>query len=339
MTAAKNLAMGWRGAVGSGVVVLVLLCVLAIVNGMNQRREIAEQRATGLGAIENGAPVAFDFIEMSHRSSLTGQALGTPEDVSYRPATLLNVGQEAAGQDEQLVVKKASMTVVAADPVAAADRIRELADSAGGYISEMRREDDGSMKRASTRVRVPAAAFDAMRDSIRRLAIRVEGEKVETSDVTKEYIDLTASIRNMRAEEAQLLAIMQRSGKMSEILEVAKHLADVRGRLEKAQGEEQYLAHKVRMSTIDVVLAREQDVKVFGLNWRPLYRLKLATMEGLQGIANYVDSMVFLALRLPAVLLWILTFVLLGAGGWRVFLRLRKRLFPPATAAPQSAAQ
>jgi hypothetical protein len=97
------------------------------------------------------------------------------------------------------------------------------------------------------------------------------------------------------------------------------------------------MAHKVRMSVIDVVFAREQDVKVFGLHWRPLYRLKLATTEGLQGIANYADSMMFLVLRLPAVLLWILTLLLLGAGGWNLFLRLRKRLFPPATVAAQPA--
>jgi uncharacterized protein DUF4349 len=58
---------------------------------------------------------------------------------------------------------------------------------------------------ATLMLRVPADRLDQAMAEIKGAATRVEQENVEAKDVTREYIDLDARLRNTQAEEAQYL--------------------------------------------------------------------------------------------------------------------------------------
>jgi hypothetical protein len=51
-------------------------------------------------------------------------------------------------------------------------------------------------------------SYETMAD-LKKLAVNVERENVEARDVTREYVDLDARLRNARAEEAQYLQILK----------------------------------------------------------------------------------------------------------------------------------
>ena len=65
---------------------------------------------------------------------------------------------------------------------------------------------------------------------------------------------------------------------------------------------------------------------MFGIHWRPLYQLKIAARNGLEGIADYIAAMVAVGFFLPTVLLWLGTIVFCAAFGWRI-LRWASRFF------------
>jgi len=74
---------------------------------------------------------------------------------------------------------------------------------------------------------------------------------------------------------------------------------------------------------------------VFGLHWRPLYELKMAVMQGLEGLADYATAMLAVVFYLPAILLWLATILVGAALGWRILRLAARVLFPgkkPATA-------
>jgi hypothetical protein len=74
-----------------------------------------------------------------------------------------------------------------------------------------------------------------------------------------------------------------------------------------------------------VSLHSEAEANVFGLYWRPLYEVRLAAMQGLEGLADYATSMFSFVFYLPAILLWLAT-ILAGASlAWKL-LRLAARL-------------
>jgi hypothetical protein len=90
---------------------------------------------------------------------------------------------------------------------------------------------------ASLTIRVPAARFAEVGAEIRKLELRVESEQLEAEDVTKQYVDQHAHLRNLRAQEAQYLTIMKQAKTVKDTLDVSEKLNGVRGEIEQQQAE------------------------------------------------------------------------------------------------------
>jgi hypothetical protein len=228
---------------------------------------------------------------------------------------------------DRKMIRTGSLEMVVQHPAEAAEKIRALADRVGGFLvsSEMRGGEDATA--GSLTIRVPAARFEEARAEIRKLGLRVESEKIEAQDVTRQYVDQEASLRNLRAEEVQYLGILKQAHTVEDTLDVSEKLSNVRGQIEQQQAEFNALSKQVETVAITVSLRAEAEARVFGLNWRPLYQMKLAFRDGLDGVADYASSMTAFLFYLPAVLLWLAT-ILVGAGlGWRILRWAGRRVF------------
>lgn len=225
------------------------------------------------------------------------------------------------------MVRTSSMELVVAKPAEAAEKIRAVAEREGGFLvsSEVRGDRDGSG--GSLTIRVPAARFEEARAEIRKLGLRVESEKIEAQDVTRQYVDQAANLRNLRAEEGQYLAILKQAKTVKDTLDVSEKLNEVRGQIEQQQAEFEALSKQIETVAITVSLWAEADARVFGLTWRPLYQLKVALRDGLDGVADYVSTMTTVVFLLPTVGLWLATIVVGGTGGWKVLRWVGRRAF------------
>src|SRR5262249_35017057 len=106
-------------------------------------------------------------------------------------------------------------------------------------------------------LRVPSARFDAVRSRLRELAIRVGEDSVSAADVSKQYIDREARLRNLRAEEQQFLEVMKKAHTVPDVLAVTKELSQVRGEIETADAEFRHLRDQIEMARIAVSLRSE----------------------------------------------------------------------------------
>ena len=85
-------------------------------------------------------------------------------------------------------------------------------------------------------MRVPPGRFVELLVTAQRLG-EVRRVISDSQDVSEEYYDVEARIRNKQQEETRLLAHLQDStGKLDEILAVERELARVRGEVEQVQG-------------------------------------------------------------------------------------------------------
>ena len=233
----------------------------------------------------------------------------------------------AEGSADRKMIRTSSLDMVVQHPAEAAEKIRALAERVGGFLvsSEMRGGEDATA--GSLTIRVPAARFEEARAEIRKLGLRVESEKIEAQDVTRQYVDQEASLRNLRAEEVQYLGILKQAHTVEDTLDVSEKLSNVRGQIEQQQAEFNALSKQVETVAIAVSLRAEAEARVFGLNWRPLYQMKMALRDGLDGVGDYASSMTALLFYLPAVLLWLAT-ILVGAGiGWKILRWAGRRVF------------
>jgi hypothetical protein len=78
---------------------------------------------------------------------------------------------------------------------------------------------------------------------------------------------------------------------------------------------------------IAISLRTEAEAQVFGLNWRPLYQVKLALRDGLESVAGYASVMTAILFYLPAVLLWVGTILGGAVVGWRLLRWVGRRWF------------
>jgi hypothetical protein len=257
---------------------------------------------------------------------MTGLAAITGDAAYDNHDKLTTVGLISSSEQDRKMVRMGSLDILVNNPKQASEKIRLVAEQAGGFLvaSETSGQEPSN---ASLTVRVPVDRFEQVRGQITSLGIRVESEKLEAEDVTKQYVDQAARLRNLRAQETQYLGILKQAKTVKDTLEVTDKLDEVRGGIEQQQAEFEALSKQVETVALAISLRAETDAKVFGLNWRPLYQLKIAARQGLDGFGDYAAAMSSFLFYLPTVLLWLATILTGAAVGWRILRWAGRALF------------
>jgi len=297
---------------------------LGVVMPRNIGGGIAQEKTTGLAALagETWRPIARwrASAVVSEEPVMSAGVLGDFPGGSDRAklAAFLEapVPQESDFASRKLI-RSCSLSLVVTSPAETSEKIRSLAEGVGGFLVSQTAGGPEAAT-ASLNIRVPVARFDEVRAAIRKLGLRVDSEKLDAQDVTRQYVDQEARLRNLRAEEVQYLGILKRASSVKDTLEVTAKLSEVRGQIEQQQAEFNALSKQVETVAIAVSLYREADVRVFGLNWRPLYQLKMSARDGVLALGDYVASMTAFLFYLPAVLLWLGTIMAGAAIAWRM---------------------
>jgi Domain of unknown function (DUF4349) len=135
------------------------------------------------------------------------------------------------------------------------DEAGRIANVFGGFVVSSN-VDAGSEQRlveGSLVLRIPAEHYGDALERLRSLgkarSLRESGE-----DMTREFVDLRARVRQLQAVEAQLLELLQRADGVPAALAVQNQLAQVQLDLEQAQGRLRYLDDQVAYSTISLNL-------------------------------------------------------------------------------------
>jgi hypothetical protein len=305
-------------------------CVLYITRIPVLRHSDMEalQKASGLAARDNLSSPPFESsrpdLYLSER--VLGSALGA---VAARPpATATGVGSTSQGKiPDRKIVRTSVLELTVTAPEVAAEKIRLFAESIGGYL-ETAQISGQETPSATVTIRVPAARLEQVKAELRKLAVHIDGEKTDARDVTKEYVDMQARMRNLRAEEAQYLQIMKSATRVQDMLDVSEKLSGVRGEIEQQQAEFEALSKQSEMAAITVSLRVQPKPEAFGLNWQPLRRLKIAAHDALDGIADYASTITAVILYLPVLLLWGGTIVSGIAVGRRLVRWVAREYFP-----------
>jgi hypothetical protein len=130
---------------------------------------------------------------------------------------------------DRKIVYTGHLDLVVKNLDAAEKQADELLSAAGGrLISSESRGDAGSKRTAAFRLEVPVAKFRELVAGLRKLGIP-ERDKVESSDLTAEYVDIQARVKNMKAEEDNLLKLLaERARSVEESLAIRRQIQPLR---------------------------------------------------------------------------------------------------------------
>ncbi|BCX04256.1 MAG: hypothetical protein KatS3mg053_2194 [Candidatus Roseilinea sp.] len=243
-------------------------------------------------------------------------ALPMAESAGRAPSESPDSAADQAVQ-QRLIIRTADLTIVVKDTQAQMDALVKLAEEFGGFVvsSSTSRVRDNALQGYIT-LRVDATRFDEAMNRIRALAVEVRSENVRGEDVTAEYVDLDARLKNLEATEAQLKKILEQATTTEDVLAVYRELTQIRGQIEQIKGRMKYLSQSAALATISVTLipdALAQPIQVGG--WRPegvakeAFEALVATLQGLASLLIWLVIVVLpvlLILTLPIVVIVLL---------------------------------
>jgi len=217
---------------------------------------------------------------------------------------------EQPTQDRK-IVKTGSITLEVKDIAETVDKVAEMAEDLGGYVVSSYKYEYEQGNSGHITIRVPAEKFDEAFARLRQLAIAVPSETTTAEDVTEEYVDLEAQLRNLQATEAQYLALLEKAETVEDMLKVQKELSNVRGQIEQIQGRMQYLERTSDTARIEITL---QETKGLTEPWSASAALH-AAVRGLTAFGR----------GLATVLIWLGIFCWVWVPPLVIWLRRRRR--------------
>jgi hypothetical protein len=300
----------------TSALLLVFLLFLAVVSGVliyysdNLKPYKSDY---GLGSSEE----SYDYLPGEP------QALPYEEEAEIRteyeagaPKTAADSVDEIRDEGDQKVIKTGYLTLLVKKVGDSVSEITGIATSKGGFVlsSSIYTSPDETQSGTIT-LKVPVDKFEETVENLKEIAVSVERENLSGQDVTEEYTDLQAQLKNYRAEEEQYLEILKRTNTIEETLSVTEKLSLVRGKIERVEGQIKYLESQTDMSTITATLKEETRIDVPTKEWQPWETVKTAFRTFVRFLQGMVDVFIWIVIFLgPAVLIvWLIVWLIMSS--------------------------
>lgn len=196
-------------------------------------------------------------------------------------------------------------------------KAQALAGFLGGYVEQ----SDQSRGLASVTMRVPVARFDEAVARLTGLGKRTTLSE-RGDDVSSQFSDLEARIRNLAAQEGVLQDLMRQARSIADTITVQQQLSQVRGEIEQLTGQRNLLDNQTSLATVAATLhaagvapaPRDENRGTIGQAWNHAIDVAVAIVGG---------TIVVLGALIPLGVL-----AALVAGGWWIVRRRRVGLHP-----------
>ena len=218
------------------------------------------------------------------------------------------------------VIRTGALFIEVDDFDASVRRLIIIAEGTGGFVASSSYSQGQGTPQGTFVLRMPAPRFAGALTSLEELG-RVRERRVSGQDVSEEFVDMQARVRNLERHEQQLLTFMDRATKVSDLLAIEQELARVRGEIEALTGRLRVLGNQVELATIEVAL-RQKPEKVSDGFWdvgATVDRIRAAFLNTVRQILVAVEGAAVVLSALVPVLV-------LGALAWLLLRRLRARM-------------
>lgn len=229
---------------------------------------------------------------------------------------------------EQKLIKEGHAELYVEDARAAGEEIRTSVTAMGGFVSNESQyvhvQDGREYYTVTLQLRLPDTAFSGLLEDL-EARYRVQSKQINVLDVTEEYIDLEARIRNLTEEEKRFVAIFDQAETVEDMLAVERELARLRTEIESLQGRFRYLQNRVSFGTLTLRI-EEERIKTAGFEGlsftETLRRIGASFTQGVYGFFRFVGtSLIRLAYLAP----FLLFGVVFAGGAWLIVRRSRSK--------------
>ena len=190
-------------------------------------------------------------------------AIGCAAQPAQKSAPATAASSEAsspAATSGRKIIYRAEVDLVVEQFSEIPSQVEALTSQFGGFVASSNiRGWERAPRYGTWTLRVPAARYEAFLAAVQKLG-EVQRVHSDSDDVTEEYSDLEARLRNKRQEETRLLQLLsEATGKLEEVLAVEKELSRVRGEIEQIEGRRRVLDDLISLTTVTLNISEVRD--------------------------------------------------------------------------------
>jgi len=222
-----------------------------------------------------------------------------------------------------MIARTVSLSIAVKDFALCRSSLDTIVDRHRGYPEQLNvSTPENAPRTLHASLRIPAPQLSSALSDLKALG-RVENESQSGEEVTRQHTDLVARLKNSRETEQRFRAILQqRTGKVSDVLQVEEEIARVRGDIERMEGERKALEHRVDFATIELEVTEEYKAQLNPPAASVSTRMHNAFVAGYHDASETVFGIVlFFAEYGPTFLVWIAVLVLPVVLLWRRYRR------------------
>ena len=293
----------WRPSrsIAAGLAAAAVVLVAVAIQQRPRPAGVSKSMAISLGGRETSAstPAAGDQIDALRSTRPAAQPLGARAVPEAVEAVRQRPGPGPS------IIRTARLHVVTKDFSVARESVESIMAAAGGFVDQLTVTGDTTKARVVRgTLRVPSQRMAEVLTSLRRLGTVLEDTQ-GAQDVTEQIVDLDARTINARATEQRLTDLLRnRTGRLSDVLEIEREVARVRLEIERLDAERTNLSRRVSYATVDVTISEERKESLDG----PVSlatRLRIAALDGIEAALDSVAALVLFILRAgPSLVFW-----------------------------------
>ncbi|HXA83404.1 MAG TPA: DUF4349 domain-containing protein [Methylomirabilota bacterium] len=208
---------------------------------------------------------------------------------------------------DAMIARTASLSIMVKDFAASRLSLDSILVRHHGHTAQLNASTSENAQRSITAsLRVPANELTATLAELKSLG-HVETESQSGEEVTQQHADLVARLKNSRETEQRLQAILlQRAGKIADVLAVEQEIARVRGEIEQMEAEQNSIEHRVNFATIELQISEEYKAQLNNSSPSASTRIHNSVVAGYKGAAETLLGFVlFFAESGPTLLIWL----------------------------------
>lgn len=284
-----------------------------------------------LGTV-GGCGVAPPREDMAVFSANEGYEEQASEPSADAPGTSVGPPDAEDATRERKIIYTAQLSLLVDDLAGIAESLGQLVQAHGGYIARSDLQTARGRRRSGEwTVRVPVTAYGDFLTAAATLG-ELQSRREDSQEVTAEFYDLQARLRNKQREEERLLQLLEtQTGDLQDVLEVERALSRVREEVERFQGSLRMLQDQTSLSTVTLQFSeRESYVPVAA----PRYATRL-NRTWHRSLVALVATAQNLSIAAVACVPWLVAGIPLWIGlAFAIRRRRRRKATRPTTAAP-----
>jgi hypothetical protein len=168
-----------------------------------------------------------------------------------------NTGTTARLAPASDIIYTAQLTVRAASVSSATAKAAQIAEGAGGYVSNETASadpDHPSEAIATVQLKIPVASYPAVLGQLAGSLGTQLSLQQQAQDVTEQVADVNSQVASYEAAIVQLRALLSHAGSVGDLLSVQNQINEEESALEAMQAQQRALSHETSYATLTVTI-------------------------------------------------------------------------------------